>query len=67
MIREYKCEDCYTVIEVWERFEKVPTCCSTCGGNLKRVISRNNFHLKGSGWYCTDYKNNKQKSVGKKE
>lgn len=65
MIREYKCEDCYTVIEVWERFEKVPACCSICGGNLKRVISKNSFHLKGAGWYQTDYKN--KKFVGKKE
>lgn len=64
MIREYKCEDCYTVIEVWERFEKVPNCCSICGGDLKRVISRNNFHLKGSGWYSTDYKKQNSKSKG---
>ncbi|MDE0519620.1 MAG: hypothetical protein OXH71_02870, partial [Candidatus Dadabacteria bacterium] len=29
--------------------------CEKCGGRLKRLISVSAFHLKGSGWYETDY------------
>jgi len=27
-----------------------------CGGETAKQISRSSFHLKGSGWYATDYK-----------
>lgn len=65
MIKEYRCEDCGNVVEVWERFDKVPEKCQLCGGCVDKIISKSSFHLKGSGWYQTDYKNNKQKSTGK--
>jgi predicted nucleic acid-binding Zn ribbon protein len=29
--------------------------CGVCGGAVKKIISVNTFHLKGSGWYVTDY------------
>ena len=29
--------------------------CPGCGGNLHKIISSCAFHLKGSGWYVTDY------------
>jgi predicted nucleic acid-binding Zn ribbon protein len=29
--------------------------CPSCGGGVKRLISRSTFQLKGSGWYLTDY------------
>jgi predicted nucleic acid-binding Zn ribbon protein len=29
--------------------------CPSCGGSVKRLISRSSFQLKGSGWYLTDY------------
>jgi len=29
--------------------------CPNCGGPVKKLISRSSFHLKGSGWYLTDY------------
>ncbi|MDO9462359.1 MAG: zinc ribbon domain-containing protein, partial [Deltaproteobacteria bacterium] len=31
------------------------TGCPHCSGQLKKVISCSSFHLKGSGWYVTDY------------
>ena len=67
MIKEYKCTICDDVVEVWDRFDEVPIICSECGGPIKKIMSKNTFHLKGSGWYSTDYKNKNQKSVGKKE
>ena len=38
--------------------------CPECRCKVKRLISLNNFHLKGSGWYATDYgsKNNGKSS-----
>jgi putative FmdB family regulatory protein len=35
------------------------TTCKHCSGTLHKIISQSSFHLKGSGWYVTDYANNK--------
>ena len=35
--------------------DKPATKCEQCGGRLKRLISLSAFHLKGAGWYETDY------------
>ncbi|MFH1729859.1 MAG: zinc ribbon domain-containing protein [Pseudomonadota bacterium] len=29
--------------------------CPDCGSEAKKLISQSTFHLKGSGWYATDY------------
>ncbi|MEW5723322.1 MAG: zinc ribbon domain-containing protein, partial [Thermodesulfobacteriota bacterium] len=29
--------------------------CPACGGKVHKLMSMNTFHLKGSGWYVTDY------------
>ncbi|MGC9323230.1 MAG: FmdB family zinc ribbon protein [Desulfomonilia bacterium] len=29
--------------------------CPSCGGPVKKLVSRSSFQLKGSGWYLTDY------------
>ena len=29
--------------------------CPDCSGKVQKLISRSSFHLKGSGWYATDY------------
>jgi len=31
---------------------------------MHKVISQTTFHLKGSGWYVTDYANSKQQDKG---
>ena len=30
--------------------------CKECKGKLSKLISNCAFHLKGNGWYVTDYK-----------
>lgn len=55
MIKEYKCECCGNIVEIWERFDKLPEKCPDCDGKLKKIVSKTTFHLKGSGWYVTDY------------
>jgi len=41
---------------MWQRFSDPYLAeCEICGGSVKKIISQNTFHLKGSGWYVTDY------------
>ncbi len=55
-IYEYECAACGTVTEKWQKFSDAPlTVCPHCGGSLTKLISNCSFHLKGSGWYVTDY------------
>lgn len=55
-IYEYECAKCGGVEEAWQRFSDKPlTTCKKCGGKLHKLISQSSFHLKGSGWYVTDY------------
>ncbi|MCB9481064.1 MAG: zinc ribbon domain-containing protein [Desulfobacteraceae bacterium] len=56
-IYEYGCENCGKVDEVIQGIsEEGPKTCRFCGkGPVKRLISKSSFHLKGTGWYVTDY------------
>ena len=55
-IYEYKCNKCGCMNEMWQKFSDPPLDkCEICGGSVKKIISQNTFHLKGSGWYVTDY------------
>ncbi|MBI5583886.1 MAG: zinc ribbon domain-containing protein [Deltaproteobacteria bacterium] len=55
-IYEYECQKCRQVTEAMQKFSDAPlTCCPACSGELKKMISHSSFHLKGSGWYVTDY------------
>jgi putative FmdB family regulatory protein len=55
-IYEYKCETCGKTLEAIQKFSDAPLTECGCHGRLKRLISSSSFHLKGSGWYVTDYK-----------
>jgi len=55
-IYEYECTKCGKVFEVWQQMSDKPlTKCQDCSGKVQKLISRSAFHLKGSGWYATDY------------
>ena len=57
-IYEYGCTQCGNVEEVFQRITERPLSkCSQCSGKLQKLISQITFHLKGSGWYVTDYAN----------
>lgn len=67
-IYEYKCSKCGLEFEVMQRFSDVPIKkCEKCGGAVEKLISLSSFHLKGGGWYATEYgnKKNKKESEGK--
>ena len=63
-IYEYRCQDCNHEFERMQKFSDPPVAvCPTCDGSVQKLISRSAFHLKGSGWYVTDYgRNEGQKS-----
>jgi len=55
-IYEYQCAACGRVVEKWQKISEEPlSTCPSCGGELSKLISNCAFHLKGSGWYVTDY------------
>ena len=55
---EYQCSQCNKTFEAIQKFSDSPLdVCSLCGGQpVTKLVSRTSFHLKGSGWYATDYK-----------
>ena len=55
-IYEYSCSKCGDVIEKIRKFSDPPLKKHEgCGGKLTKLISQSSFHLKGDGWYVTDY------------
>jgi putative FmdB family regulatory protein len=55
-IYEYECSRCNEVFEVMQRITEEPLATHDgCGGAVRKLISQSSFHLKGSGWYVTDY------------
>jgi len=55
-IYEYECSQCGQVEEVFQSFSEKPLKkCRHCSGKLHKLISQSSFHLKGTGWYVTDY------------
>jgi putative FmdB family regulatory protein len=55
-IYEYQCDQCGRVEEIIQKFSDKPlTKCEHCSGKLHKLISHSAFHLKGTGWYVTDY------------
>ena len=59
-IYEYNCEQCKTTVEkliLTKEQKEQSVKCKKCGEKMKRIMSRSSFHLKGTGWYATDYAN----------
>jgi len=64
-IYEYQCQKCGEIEEALQKFSDKPlTKCKHCSGKLHKLVSQSSFHLKGSGWYVTDYAN-RSKDTGK--
>ena len=57
-IYEYECMQCGRIEEAIQKFSDKPLArCRHCSGKLHRLVSQSSFHLKGTGWYVTDYAN----------
>jgi putative FmdB family regulatory protein len=59
---EYECEACKFYTEVLQKITDEPLRkCPSCGkSKLKKLVSAPVFRLKGSGWYETDFKSDKE-------
>jgi putative FmdB family regulatory protein len=55
-IYEYKCRKCNKEFEAVQLFTDEPLkTCRFCKGPVTKLMSLSSFHLKGAGWYVTDY------------
>ena len=55
-IYEYKCDKCNGEFELFRSItDQAEPSCKFCNGPVRKLISRSSFHLKGTGWYVTDY------------
>ena len=61
-IYEYKCTQCDHRLEKLQRMSDDPLKdCPECENpSLTKLVSASSFKLKGTGWYETDFKNNKK-------
>ncbi len=61
---EYECKKCNHRFEKFQSITAEPLkTCPECSGELKRLIGLGaGIIFKGSGFYCTDYKDTKQPS-----
>ena len=65
-IYEYECRKCGRIEEAWQKFSDKPLqTCRYCSGKLHKLVSQSTFHLKGTGWYATDYANKSRNSSPK--
>jgi len=62
-IYEYECAKCGHIHEIMQKMSDKPLSkCPNCSGTLHKLVSQSSFHLKGSGWYVTDYANKSKSS-----
>ena len=67
-IDEYQCRKCLKAFEVVQKVSDPELkSCKFCKGPVKRMMSVTTFHLKGSGWYVTDYGGKKAPPAVEKE
>jgi putative FmdB family regulatory protein len=66
-IYEYRCGNCGHQQEFLQKVSDAPiTVCTECGKpSFSKMVTAAGFHLKGSGWYATDFKNSGAKASTK--
>ena len=68
-IYEYRCMSCGHEKEILQKLSDPPLNeCPACGNTtLRKLVSAAGFHLKGSGWYATDFKGGSKAKEGSQE
>jgi len=67
-LREYQCDVCGHRFEIIQRMSDPPLeVCPKCGGVVQKLQAAPAFHLKGTGWYVTDYAKKDQSSESQKD
>jgi len=64
-IYEYGCAQCKHVFDVLQKIDEPPPPeCPQCGAKtLRKLVSAPSFRLKGTGWYETDFKQDKRRQL----
>jgi putative FmdB family regulatory protein len=52
---EYECEAGHQFEKILKFSDPPIETCPTCGKPVRKLVSSPAFHLKGTGWYITDY------------
>jgi len=68
-IYEYICAGCGHELDALQKLsDELLVHCPHCGEpQLKRKLSAPRFRLKGSGWYETDFKNDKRRNIAESD
>ena len=68
-IYEYRCASCGHQQEFLQKVNDATlTTCTQCGKpTFSKLLSAAGFHLKGSGWYATDFKSSGSKPAAKSD
>jgi len=66
-IYEYHCSKCGDFETMQRMSDKPLTTCPTCRRKVTKLMSSTTFHLKGSGWYITDYARKGEGGGGKSD
>lgn len=68
-IYEYRCSACGHQDDHLQKVSEAPlTKCPSCGKKkYQKQLTAAGFHLKGSGWYATDFKGGKKPDAAKPE
>lgn len=61
----YRCPQCSTEFEVWQRMSDEPGApCPKCGATARRLFFPAGIVFKGAGFYATDSRNGKSAAPG---
>jgi len=67
-IYEYECQQCGKVFEIIQKFSdpRLTECLCEEKGPVTKLVSAAAFHLKGTGWYVTDFRDKGKKGGDRK-
>ncbi|MDH4318414.1 MAG: zinc ribbon domain-containing protein [Desulfobulbaceae bacterium] len=67
-VYEYECKSCENIFEIQQKISDDPLAsCPDCGSEVKKIVSRSSFHLKGQGWYNDGYSGSSNAAAKKSE
>jgi putative FmdB family regulatory protein len=61
---EYQCTECQHLFEIWQPVGEAAPNCPECGSAVKKIFHAPRVIFKGSGFYVTDLRAEKEKSSG---
>lgn len=64
---EYQCTDCNNQFEIWQEVGEAAPACPECGSDVRKVFHPPRVIFKGSGFYVTDLRAEKEAKSAKKD